>query len=142
MTPLWAPRAWLAGAWQATLVRGEQTTVTLTLTPDGERLKLVSAPIAIATRPEWADYRSFWRERFGADLDRVVYRGEGRLISGPGSAPRIDLALQVLPDGGDNPVDNGNLSATLSADGQRLEGTIWLNSAQADWPALLRRAPR
>ena len=65
-----------------------------------------------------------------------------QVIRDPGRAPRIDLALQVLAVPGDAPVDSGNLSATLSADGRRLDGKIWLNGAQADWPALLLRVPR
>jgi hypothetical protein len=129
-----------AGAWSATLVRGEQVAVTLAL--DGERVTLLSAPIDIRGRPDWAGYRTFWRERFGADLDSVIYRAEGLYIREPGRAPRIDLALQVLPAVAGDAVDSGNLSATLSADSQRLSGTVWLNSAQADWPALLLREPR
>jgi hypothetical protein len=129
-----------AGAWSATLVRGEQVAVTLAL--DGERVTLLSAPIDIRTRPDWAEYRLFWRERFGAELDSVIYRADGLFIREPGRAPRIDLALQVLPAAACEAVDSGNLSATLSADGQRLEGTVWLNSAQAEWPAVLTRQPR
>jgi TIR domain len=135
-----APKAGLAGAWSATLVRGEQ--VGVSLTQDGDRITLLSAPLDISTRADWAEYRRFWRERFGADLDRVIYRGEGRFIHEPGRAGRIDLALQLLPAQAGEAVDSGNLSATVSADGQRLEGTVWLNSAQAEWPAVLTRQPR
>jgi hypothetical protein len=69
----------------------------------------------------------------------VMVRGEGRAIRDPGATARIDIALQVLPSGGDVPIDSGNLSATASADGRQLAGRIWLNGAQADWPATLRR---
>jgi len=130
----------LAGDWAATLVRGEQVGVTLAV--DGDQVTLLSAPITITTRPDWAEYRQFWRERFGADLDRVLYRAKGRLVREPGRLPRIDLALQVLPAEAGEAVDSGNLSATLSADGQRLDGTVWLNSAQAEWPAVLVRERR
>jgi hypothetical protein len=129
-----------AGNWQATLVRGEQVNVRLAV--EGDRVMLLSAPIKITDRPDWAEYRQFWRERFGAELDSVLYRAEGRLIREPGRAPRLDLALQVLPAAAGEAVDGGNLSATLSADGQRLEGTVWLNSAQAEWPAVLVRERR
>jgi TIR domain len=135
-----APNPGLAGAWSATLVRGEQ--VGVTLTQDGDRISLISAPLDISNRSDWAEYRRFWRERFGADLDSVIYRGEGRFIHDPGRAPRIDLALQVLPAQAGEAVDSGNLSATVSADGHRLDGTVWLNSAQAEWPAVLKRQPR
>ena len=130
----------VAGAWSATLVRGEQ--VGVTLTQNGDRVTLLSAPLDITARPDWAEYRRFWRERFGADLDRVIYRAEGLVIREPGRAPRIDLALQVLPAEAGEAVDSGNLSATLSTDGQKLEGRVWLNSAQADWPVVLTRPTR
>jgi hypothetical protein len=114
----------------------------VTLSVDGDQVTLLSAPILITTRPDWAEYRQFWRERFGADLDSVIYRAQGRLIKEPGRAPRIDLALQLLPAEAGEAVDSGNLSATLSADGLRLTGKVWLNSAQAEWPAVLTRQPR
>jgi hypothetical protein len=130
----------LAGAWSATLARGEQ--VRVTLTQDGERVTLLSAPLDISARPGWIEYRRLWRESAGTELDSVIYRAEGRLIREPGRAPRIDLALQVLPERAGEAVDGGNLSATLSADGRRLDGTVWLNSAQAEWPAALVRERR
>jgi TIR domain len=130
----------LSGAWSATLVRGEQ--VGVTLTQHSDRITLLSAPLDITARTDWAEYRRFWRERFGTDLDSVVYRGEGLFIQEPGRAPRIDLALQVVPAKAGEAVDSGNLSATVSTDGQRLDGTVWLNSAQAEWPAVLKRGPR
>jgi hypothetical protein len=130
----------VAGAWSATLVRGEQ--VGVILSQDGDRVTLLSAPLDITARPDWAEYRRFWRERFGADLDRVIYRAEGLIIREPGRAPRIDLALQVLPAEAGEAVDSGNLTLAPSAGGLSLEGTVWLNSAQAEWPAVLSRKGR
>ena len=131
------PLADLSGPWQATLANGEQTL--LTMHEAGGVLTLASTPIAVTHRPDWADYRSFWLERTGKELGAVMYRGEGRVIRDPGTAARIDIALQVLPSGSDALIDGGNLSATVSADGRTLTGRIWLNGAQADWPAALRR---
>ena len=100
----------------------------------------MSEPIPIATRTDWAEYRAFWRERHGRELGAVVYRGEGEFVADSGLAPRIDIALKLHPSpGGFDPIDGGNLSATLSPDGRALNGTIWLNSIQADQPATLRR---
>jgi hypothetical protein len=130
----------VAGRWAAQLSRGEQ--VTLVITQSGERVTLASEPIPIAARTDWADYRAFWRERTGSELNAVMYRGEGRLIADPGVAPRIDIALTVhASPGNGEPVDSGNLSAALAPNGRTLSGTIWLNSLQSDQPALLTRVP-
>jgi TIR domain len=133
-------RAALEGRWNASLSRGEQ--VVVVVSQSGDRLTLASEPIAIATRSDWAEYRAFWRERTGSDLNAVMYRGEGLLVSDPGVAPRIDIALTVMPSPGPaEAVDGGNLSATLAPDGRSLAGTIWLNSLQAEQPASLTRLP-
>lgn len=135
-----ASAANLAGRWAAQLSRGEQ--VTLVISQAGERVTLASEPIPIAARSDWADYRTFWRERTGSELNAVMYRGEGRLIADPGVAPRIDIALAVHPSPGNGePVDGGNLSAALTPDWRTLSGTIWLNSLQAEQPASLTREP-
>lgn len=131
------PSADLSGDWQATLAHGEQAV--LTLHEAGGLLTLASTPIEVSARPEWAENRRFWLERTGMELGAVMYRGEGRVIRDPGTAARIDIALQVLPGGGDALLDSGNLSATASADGHQLAGRIWLNGAQADWPAAMQR---
>lgn len=129
----------LAGKWQAQLWQGER--VTLVLSEKGEAVTLASEPIAIAERPDWADYRRSWQERGSGELNAILYRGEGRRIDAPGVAPALDIALQVLasPEGGGTAIDSGNLSLRLSADGKTLLGRIWLNGAQADQPAVLTR---
>lgn len=136
------PAEAIAGRWAATLWQGERTVVVLRPVPQG--LALASEPIAIAARPDWAEYRRFWRERFHAELDAVMYRGEGRVQADPGQPIAVDIAIQVQPvAAGSEPVDGGNLSATLSADGRQLSGTLWLNGAQASQPArLVREDPR
>ena len=129
----------VAGNWQAQLWQGEQ--VMLVLSEKGDTVMLASEPVGIADRPDWTDYRRFWRERGGGELNAIMYRGEGRRIDAPGVGPALDIGLQVLasPDGGGTAIDSGNLSLRLSADGRTLTGRIWLNSAQADQPAVLTR---
>ena len=128
----------VAGRWQAQLWQGEQ--VIVVLGENGEAITLVSEPINIAERPDWVEYRRFWEEQGGADLTAIFYRGAGKRIDNPGVAPALDIALQVMPGpNGDTPIDGGNLSLHLSADGRSLNGHIWLNGAQAEQPALLTR---
>ena len=125
----------LGGAWLAQM--GDDA-VRLELRQQGERLTLESHPIDIRARADWADYRRFWRERFGSDLDTVRYRGVGTVRDASGTPPAIDVGFRVLSVPGDADIDGGNLSATLDADG-RLQGTRWLNGAQAAAAALLTR---
>jgi len=129
----------VAGNWRAQLWQGEQ--VMLVLSETGDTVTLASAPIFIIERPDWADYRRFWRERGGGELNAIMYRDEGRRIDAPGVAPALDIGLQVLPspEGGAAAIDAGNLSLRLSADGRTPTGRIWLNGAQADQPAVLTR---
>lgn len=125
----------VSGRWLATLGADEQ--LDLALRHSGEDLELNSRPLSIAQRADWADYRSFWRERFGSDLDFVSYRGKGSASSLPGDNLVIDVALQIVSSPGDTLVDSGNLHATLSADGTTMTGTLWLNSKQAERPLRL-----
>lgn len=130
----------LSGRWQAQLWQGER--VAVDVAEQGHVVTLSSAPIAIADRPDWAEYRRFWREQGKGELSAIRYRGEGRRIDAPGAAAILDIALLVLP-GPDAPaVDSGNLRLHLAADGKTLAGRIWLNGAQADQAAVLTRLPR
>lgn len=130
----------MAGRWHAQLWHGEA--VTVELGENGHLLTLTSPPITIAGRPDWADYRRFWREQGNGELTSIQYRGEGRRINAPGAAPILDISLQVLPGPDALPVDSGNLRLHLAADGKTLAGRIWLNSAQDDQAAVLTRLPR
>jgi hypothetical protein len=126
----------LQGDWLARF--GEIEEMRLTLSPQGERITLASAPVPITERADWADYRRFWLERTGAPLEAIAYRGEGLVRRLPETAPVIDIALQVLALPGGEVIDGGNLSAALQPDG-RLLGRRWLNSTQAETPAVLER---
>ena len=130
----------LSGRWAARLWQGER--VALVIKQAGDKVSLASEPVPIGDRADWAEYRQFWREQTGSELKAVMYRGQGQVHADPGTARNIDIALQVLPSpGGAEPIDGGNLSATLSADGLRLSGKIWKNGAQAEQPATLTRLP-
>jgi hypothetical protein len=128
----------VAGEW-ATTVDG-QPAMSFVFRVEADKLVLASKPVPVADRADWAGYRAFWRERSGGELTHIVYRGEGTLRADPGVAPAIDVALTLVSSPGDVPVDSGNLSATLAADGASMNGKLWLNSAQADRPVTLRRA--
>ena len=130
----------VAGAW-ATLIEG-QPGMAFVFRVEADKLVLTSKPVPVADRADWAEYRAFWRERSGAELTHVVYRGEGTLRADPGVAQTIDVALTLVSSPGDVPVDTGNLGATLSVDGASMSGKLWLNSAQADRPVTLRRVAR
>ena len=130
----------VGGEW-ATTVDG-QPTMRFVFRFEADKLVLTSKPVPIADRADWAEYRAFWRERSGAELTQVVYLGEGTLRTDPGMPRAIDVALTLVSSPGDMPVDSGNLSATLAADGAAMTGKLWLNSAQADRPVTLRRVGR
>ena len=95
-------------------------------------VELNSRPVSIRERAEWVEYRAFWRESFGKELDAVSYRGQGSASARPGAALVVDIALQIVSSPGEVLTDTGNLHATISADGQTLVGALWLNGAQQE----------
>jgi hypothetical protein len=105
----------VSGSWSATLAPDE--TLSLSLRQTGDQVELNSRPVPISRRADWADYRSFWRERFGSELDTVSYRGKGSASTLPGEQLVVDIALQIVSTPGDVLVDTGNLHATIAADG-------------------------
>jgi len=127
----------VTGSWLATLSPDE--TLFLALRQSGEKVELSSRPVPIGERADWADYRSFWRERFGSELDAVSYRGKGTASALPGAELVVDIALQIVSSPGDVLVDTGNLTATIAGDGATMAGTLWLNSAQKERPVKLAR---
>ncbi len=130
----------VSGEWAAA-VEG-QPPMSFVFRQQGDKLVLTSKPVPVADRADWAEYRAFWRERSGAELTHVVYRGEGAWRADPGVRPAIDVALTLVSSPGDVPVDSGNLSATLAPGGAVMNGTLWRNSVQADKPVSLRRVSR
>ncbi len=133
--------ATVAGRWTGTLWQGEPVTLLLQL--DGRQVRLVSEPIPVAQRSDWAAYREFWQQTHGQPLQAVMYRAEGQFITDPGEPPRLDLALKVYaaPDNGQL-VDSGNFSGSLEPDGQHINGRLWMNSAQGERPFRLQRVRR
>jgi hypothetical protein len=127
------------GSWSATLSPDE--TLSLSLRQTGDQVELNSRPVPISQRADWAEYRSFWRERFGSELDTVTYRGKGSASALPGEQLVVDIALQIVSTPGDVLVDTGNLNATITADGSTMAGTLWLNGKQLERPLRLAREP-
>jgi hypothetical protein len=82
----------LAGAWNTRIgARGAPSSrdgepMVLTLTQKGRNLVLSSGPIDIGRDPEWEPQRDAWRRRTGAELTRVTYRGEGRIVDDDAAA--------------------------------------------------------
>ena len=54
----------------------------------------------------------------------------------------IDIALTLVSSPGEIAVDSSNLSASVDADRAVINGKLWLNSAPADRPVVLRRVNR
>ena len=59
----WRKGRTLSGTWQAQL--GDDR-VQIEIQQSGRELKLESHPIDIRQRPDWVNYRNFWRGRFGS----------------------------------------------------------------------------
>ena len=129
----------LAGAWQATLVRGERALLHLSAQP-GDRLAFVSEPVPVGARADWADYRAFWLERTGSALDAIEYRGRGPVTRADPRRPALALGFEVLALPGSAEIDTGRLTLQLADDG-RLVGRIWVDGERAEWPASLEREP-
>ena len=134
------PAGDFAGEWVAT--PAGQAPIILLLQQTADQLSLVSEPVPIATNPDWADYRSFWRERFHSELKAVVYRGEGRIFRVPAADTEIDIALQIVSSPGNEPIDSGNLHALRRGASPTMDGQLWLNSKQAEKAIRLIRAGR
>lgn len=153
----YANRDALSGTWRARVGRRGAATardgepLVVTFEQRGKELSFVSSAVEISRLPEWSEYRAFWRERFGSDLDRVFYRGIGtvrtdtELPASGGTSPvpvrRIALAVSVVPPGGADPINSGALEGVVDAD-DRIHARLWLNDEQAERVVELRRADR
>lgn len=127
----------VSGDWATRWVRNE--TLSLHLEQTGETVTLASTPVPIGAREDWAAYRRSWRERTGTELGSVAYRGVGTVGRLAGLPLAIDIALRVVALPAEETIDSGNLSASLSGDGRRLVGKLWLNSEQAEHSVELTR---
>jgi len=143
----------LAGRWRASVGKRGATgardgeIVIVTITEDGESLRLSSSAVDIERDPDWQNYRDFWQHEKGQPLNRIFYRGEG-VVQGEEGAPdapagprRILLSVHVdAPEGGD-PIDTGALRGTVEPDARRIRARLWLNSEQGERVVDLRREP-
>ncbi|QKS29799.1 MAG: toll/interleukin-1 receptor domain-containing protein [Candidatus Accumulibacter similis] len=129
----------LDGSWLGELVPGER--LPLSLRQSGNEVALASAPVDIRRRPDWEDYRKFWREQSPTALDAIAYRGRGSGHRGADGSTMFGIALEVVSSPGETLIDSGNLRCTLAADGAFLDCQLWLNSLQAARPVRLSRSP-
>lgn len=125
------------GGWLAALAPDEQ--LTLALRQSGTELTLLSRPVNISQRADWADYRRFWREHSATDLLAIAYRGKGSSHLAADGSTVVDIALEVISSPGEAVVDTGNLHVTLASDGRSMIGSLWLNSEQKERAAHLTR---
>jgi hypothetical protein len=151
----------LSGSWSARIgALGAPSShdgklIVLTMEQLGPNLKLASSALDIQRDPDWQNYREVLRQRNGADLRRVFYRGDGRVLgndeddeesgdevpSGAASARlpanagpqrRIVVTIQILAPGADGgPLDNGSLHGTVDPGDQRIHGWLKLNGEEA-----------
>lgn len=128
-----------AGNWLGELVPGER--LVLSLRQSGNEIALASAPVDIRQRPDWSDYRKFWREQSPAALDAIAYRGRGSASRTADGSTVFGIALEVASSPGETLIDSGNLRCTLAASGAFLDCELWLNSLQAARPLRLSRPP-
>ena len=144
----------LAGRWRVSVGRRGAATsrdgeiVMVTIVQEGSRLRITSSAVDIEHDPDWTNYRDYWKQRTGAALTRVFYRGEGLVrgeeddvvaADGPPGPKRILVSVRVdTPEGGD-PIDTGALRGAIDPDGDRIRAKLWLNSEQAERVVDLRR---
>jgi hypothetical protein len=144
----------LAGRWRVSVgKRGAPTSrdgevVMVTIVQDGSKLRITSSAVDIERDADWTNYRDYWKQRTGAVLTRVFYRGEGLVrgeeddvvaAAGPPGPKRILVSVRVdTPEGGD-PIDTGALRGAIDPDGNRIRARLWLNSEQAERVVDLRR---
>ena len=79
----------LSGNWRAAIgARGAASArdaepVAITLVQSGDTLRLASSAVEVTHDPAWQGDRDLWRQRYGVELRRVFYRGEGKVIGEP-----------------------------------------------------------
>jgi hypothetical protein len=129
----------LAGSWVGELVADGH--LVLSLQQSGNEVTLASAPLDIRQRPDWNDYRKFWREQSPTALDAIAYRGVGDSHRAADGSTVFGIALEVVSSPGETLIDTGNLRCTLGADGAFLDCQLWLNSLQTARPVRLSRSP-
>ncbi len=128
---------WLAiiGARGASTVQGG-TRLGFKLSQEGAKVGMVSLPLPIDKDPAWTNYRDFWKQSTGAELQRVVYRLQGEVRDdGTGAPVVIDAAMRIETELGDGPIDGGGFRGVLGEGGEggrHISGRLWVNSEQAD----------
>ena len=106
--------AMLTGPWRTRIgARGAPTSrggelMIVTLAQDGDNLRLASSAVDIERSPDWENYRDFWKQRTGNDLNSIFYRGEGKIVrdedgfAARAPAPAAPLARASAPSDADD----------------------------------------
>lgn len=120
---------------------------------DGDRVRFLSDPVDIADDPRWTNHRDHWKQKTGATLTHIVWRGSGTVVTAgaePGFAPspdapqRIAIELYVHAESArpeDDWLQKGGLFAPVERGARRLAGRAWLSSERGERQVALWRVP-
>jgi hypothetical protein len=77
----------LSGVWRVKIgARGATSArdgepMSVTLVQEGDVLRFTSDAVDVTHSSDWENYRDFWKQRYGVELRRVFYRGEGQVLA-------------------------------------------------------------
>lgn len=123
----------IAGVWWAVDEKDHRTRVQITIY--GSDAVLQTDAIPVAWYPKWQAYAERLRTQ-GIVFSQIRYGGSGQWASG-----RLQVQYDVHSTEGHGPLDTGNLTLALSADGRELSGQFWSNGEQSHTPLRLLRRP-
>ena len=122
----------LSGTWRVKIgPRGASSArdgepIGVTLVQSGQRLTFSSGAVDVTRDSDWENYRDYWKQHYGSELRRVVYRGEGTIAGEAEDGTRIEERIVIAPA---DPASVGRRSAVRPTD------------RAASWPrgAIVRR---
>ena len=123
----------ISGVWWSVDAAGHRTRVQITLY--GSDAVLQTDAIPVAWYPEWQAYAQRLAAQ-GMVFDHIQYGGSGQWAQG-----RLQVPVNVHSTAGHGPLDTGNVTLGLSADGRELSGQLWSHGEQSHTPLRLVRRP-